>query len=94
MMSVAFRNMREAAERHGNVDHAARMNADIEKNLAKLESGEKSAPAAADNPVSANACDTCSPSACDSCSVAGSCTYKTVLTDNPENTNNYDSTGA
>ena len=94
MMSVAFRNMREAAERHGNVDHAARMNADIEKNLAKLESGEKSAPAAADNPVSANACDTCSPSACDSCTVAGTCTYKTVLTDNPENTNNYDSTAA
>ena len=85
MMSVAFRNMREAAKKDRGTDHGAQMKSDIDKNLSKLESGESLSPAA----------DDCG-GACGSCSVSGSCTYREVYTGkqkDAENRDSYDAEG-
>ena len=79
MMSVAFRNMREAAEKEKGTDHAKIMREDIDANLEKLEESKASAP------------DSCSPSSCDSCSIAGSCTYRTVINESDDDEDQIDS---
>ena len=78
MMSVAFRNMREAAEKEKGTDHAKIMREDIDANLEKLAERKATQP------------ESC-PQSCDSCSVAGSCTYRTVVNESDDDEDQIDS---